>query len=326
MLLAGDVGGTKTLVGLFAGGDERPAPVDIRSYRTRDFSSLTDLLRRFLEDARTSPRTVRSACLGVAGPIIGSRAQLTNVPWAVDASEICSDLSIPHADLLNDLEAMAWSVPVLRDDELIRLRDGEGAARSSGGAALIAAGTGLGIAVLPRIDGHLIPRPSEGGHSDFAPRTEDEQKLLRELTRTRGRAELEQILSGPGLVNIQRLVYPHECAALSGDVDPRELPGRITKAGLESGCVDCRKTLELFVSVYGATAGNLALITLATAGVYLGGGIAPKILPALRWPMFNDAFCAKAPMGGLMRAIPVSVILNPQAGLVGAATFAARGD
>jgi glucokinase len=214
---------------------------------------------------------------------------------------------------------------VLRDDELVRLRDGEGTARS-GGAALIAAGTGLGIAVLPRIDGHLIPQPSEGGHCDFAPRTEDEQKLMRELTRTRGRAELEQILSGPGLVNIQRLVYPHDFAALSGDVDPRELPGRITKAALENGCADCRKTLELFVGVYGATAGNVALITFATAGVYLGGGIAPKILTALRWPMFNEAFCAKAPMDALMRAIPVSVILNPQAGLVGAATFAARGD
>jgi glucokinase len=323
MLLAGDVGGTKTFIGLFTHGDGRPTAIDVRSYRTLDFGSLTALCRQFLKDAATDAGKIRSACFGVAGPIVERRAQLTNVPWEVDADALCRDLPVPNTDLLNDLEAMAWAVPVLRGDELAVLREGGGDRRveNRGSAALIAAGTGLGIALLPRVDGRLLPQPSEGGHADFAARTPEELTLLNALVREYGRAELEQVLSGPGLVNIHRFVYPHRCATLSQPHESGDFAALITKAALDAGCPQCRKTLEMFVSVYGASAGNLALVTLATSGVYLGGGIAPRILPALRWPMFEEAFCAKAPLDALMRRIPVRVILNPEAGLIGAATF-----
>jgi glucokinase len=324
MLLAGDVGGTKTFIGMFAHDSERPAEVDIRNYRTLDFPSLTALCRQFLNDAGTDARKIQSACFGVAGPVTGGRAQLTNVPWEVDADAICRDLPIPRAYLLNDLEVMAWAVPVLRRHELAMLHEGERPPHGTGGAALIAAGTGLGVALLPRVDGQLLPRPSEGGHADFAARTQDEQRLQNALIREYGRAQLEQVLSGPGLVNIHRFAYPHKCAALNQPIESPDFPALISRSAMEGGCAQCRKTLEMFVSVYGASAGNLALITMATAGVYLGGGIAPQILPALRWPIFAEAFVAKAPLDGLMRRIPVSVILNPGAGLIGAATFAAR--
>ena len=321
MLLAGDVGGTKTFIGLFAHGGGRPTVVDVRSYPTLDFVSLTALCRQFLQDAATDARKIRSACFGVAGPIVGRRAQLTNVPWEVDADAICRDLPVPDAHLLNDLEAMAWAVPVLRDDELAVLREDDGPAEHEGGAALIAAGTGLGIALLPRVDGRLLPQPSEGGHADFAARTPEELTLLNALVREYGRAELEQVLSGPGLVNIHRFVYAHRCPTLSQPHEPGDLPALISHGALVAACPQCRKTLEMFVSAYGAAAGNLALVALATSGVYLGGGIAPRILEALRWPIFEQAFCAKAPLDALMHRIPVRVILNPEAGMIGAATF-----
>jgi glucokinase len=321
MLLAGDVGGTKTFIGLFAPGGERPELVEMRNYRTLDFPNLTLLCRTFLDDSRIDARTIESACFGVAGPITGRRARLTNVPWEVDTDALCRDLPVPAAHLLNDLEAMAWAVPVLRGEELAVLRKGDGTAVPNGGAALIAAGTGLGVALLPRIGGKLLPQPSEGGHADFAARTPEEQVLHDGLVREHGRAELEQVLSGPGLVNIHRFVYAHRCVTLKQPHEPDEFAPLISKAALEADCPLCRKTLEMFVSVYGASAGNLALVTLATAGVYLGGGIAPRILVALRWPIFDEAFCAKAPLDRLMRRIPVSVILNPAAALIGAATY-----
>jgi len=321
MLLAGDVGGTKTFIGLFTRGEGRPMPVDVRSYRTLDFVSLTTLCREFLEDSASDVRNIRSACFGVAGPIVGRRAQLTNVPWEVDADAICRDLPVADAHLLNDLEAMAWAVPVLKGDELAALREGDRRGQREGGAALIAAGTGLGIALLPRVDGRLLAQPSEGGHADFAARTPEEQDLQNALIREYGRAELEHVLSGPGLVNIHRFLYAHQCPTLSKPHEPGDFAALISQAALDAGCLQCRKTLEVFVSVYGASAGNLALVTLATSGVYLGGGIAPRILPALRWPIFEEAFCAKAPLDALMRRIPVKVILNPAAGLIGAATF-----
>jgi glucokinase len=323
MLLAGDVGGTKTFVGLFARGADRPAEIESRSYRTNDFESLDILCRQFLSDTKTDARKIESACVGVAGPVKDRRARLTNVPWNVDADALASALSFPVAGLLNDLEAMAWSIPVLRADEIAVLQ--EGSPSSSGGAALIAAGTGLGIALLPRIEGKLVPQPSEGGHADFAARTADEIRLQEALTREFGRAQLEQVLSGPGLVTIFRHVYPHECATLKvAPVGSDVFPSLISSAALDDACPTCRKVLELFVSVYGASAGNIALIAMATSGVYLGGGIAPRILPALRWPVFEEAFCAKAPLGDLMRRVPVRVILNQAAGLLGAAVYAAR--
>jgi glucokinase len=320
MLLAGDVGGTKTLVGLFAAGSSRPVAVETQSFQTLDFPDLGALASEFLRRAGCDARQLEGACFGVSGPVKDGRARLTNVPWIVDAGVICRQLPVRRTDVINDLEALAWSVSVLEGSEIGILW--EGTPDAAGGAALIAAGTGLGVALLPKMAGKFVPVPSEGGHVDFAARNEAEEILRAALTREFGRADLERVLSGPGLVNIWRYVYPHECAATKG-ADPSELPSLISQSALGGRCPECRRVLEMFVSVYGAAAGNLGLSALATGGVFLGGGIAPRILKALEWPIFLEAFRSKAPLERLMGRIPVKVILNAGAGLIGAATFAA---
>lgn len=320
MLLAGDVGGTKTFLGLFARAATRPHAIEIRSYRTLDFADLGVMLRQFLDETSTRPADIEIASIGVAGPITGRRAHLTNVPWVVDLDTLRDEVSISHAYLLNDLEALAWSVPVLAPDEIDVLHDGM--TDPHGNVALIAAGTGLGIALLPRVDGRLVPRASEGGHADFAPRNADEQTLFEALAKEFGRVDVERIVSGPGIAQIHRILHPHQCASLTPLPSADDQPAAITRAALEDGCLSCRRTLEVFVSAYGASAGNLALTVLATGGLYLGGGIAPRILPALRWPIFLQSFLAKSPMDALISRMPVKVILNPGAGLLGAATRA----
>jgi glucokinase len=320
MLLAGDVGGTKTLVGLFAPGQPRPAAVETRTYRTLDFGDLSALALEFLQRTGTSPRQIDAACFGVAGPVTGGRATLTNVPWLVDVHAISRQLPIPRIRLLNDLEALAWSVSVLEGNEIETLQEGQ--ADESGNAALLAAGTGLGVALLPKVAGRFVPKASEGGHGDFAARNPEEQALQNALCREYGRVDVERVVSGPGLAHIHRVMHPHQCSTLTPMPEPDDLPSQISRACLEAGCTDCRQTLEMFVSAYGAAAGNLALMGFATGGVYVGGGIAPRIIAALRWPIFLEAFCAKTPMEALLKRIPVKVILNPGAGLIGAATFA----
>ena len=321
MLLAGDVGGTKTIIGLFARGAARPSTIDTRTYRTTDYPSLNALSQQFLRDTSTSPSDIEAASFGVAGPINGTRAKLTNVPWVVDLDAFGRDISIPRAHLLNDLEALAWSISVLATDEIAVLH--EGAADPRGNVGLIAAGTGLGIAVLPNIDGRLVPRASEGGHADFPERTDAEHRLAGALAKEFGRVHVERVVSGPGLAHIHRLLHPHQCATLTPFPAAHDLPAAISRAALETGCPQCTRTLEVFVSAYGAAAGNLALTVLSTGGLYLGGGIAPRILPALRWPVFMRSFLDKSPMDDLIARIPVKVILNPTAGLLGAAAYAA---
>ena len=322
MLLAGDVGGTKTLLGLFRRGATRPDAVEIRSYRTLDFSDLGALCLRFLRETSTTPADIEAASFGVAGPVNGTSARLTNVPWIVDVDALRTEMPISRAYLLNDLEALAWSVPVLTPDEIDVLHQGRPDA--AGNAALIAAGTGLGIALLPKVDGRLVPRASEGGHVDFAPRNADEQNLAAALIAEYGRVDVERVVSGPGLANIHRMLHPHQCAALTPMPSSDDLPAAISGAALEGACPSCTRTLEVFVSAYGASAGNLALTVLSTGGLYLGGGIAPRILPALRWPMFMRSFLDKSPMDALITRVPVKVILNPEAGLLGAASYASR--
>ncbi|HEY0284847.1 MAG TPA: glucokinase, partial [Vicinamibacterales bacterium] len=231
-----------------------------------------------------------------------------------------SEVPVPRAYLLNDLEALAWSVPVLRSDEIEVLH--EGRAEAEGNVALIAAGTGLGVALLPRIDGRLVPRASEGGHVDFAPRNAEEQLLATALIQQHGRVDVERVVSGPGLANIHAFLYPHQCASLTPTPSSDELPAAISRSAMTTTCPLCIRTLECFVSAYGASAGNLALTVLSTGGLYLGGGIAPRILPALRWPHFMRSFLEKSPMDALISRIPVKVILNPGAGLLGAANYA----
>jgi glucokinase len=319
MLLAGDLGGTKTLLGLFERGDRRPRVVASHAYQTHEFTSFAAILDAFARDlGRTS--TIEAAAIGVAGPVVDQMARLTNVDWDVSAAEIARRLGTRRVALLNDLEAMAQGIPVLNDAELVVLQ--RGAAKPEGHAVVIAAGTGLGQAYLRRIDGRLVPVPSEGGHADFAARTDREIDFLRMLRARFGRAEVEQVLSGPGLVNLHRFTHAgHACEAVLGRA-PHEIPAAISAAAIDGRCPACGEALSMFVEAYGSEAGNLALRGVATGGVFIGGGIAPKILPALQDGRFMAAFHAKGPMTDLLSAVPVQVIVNPDAGLLGAAVAA----
>ena len=317
MLLAGDVGGTHTRLGLFARDPARPLPIEVETFRTLEFPDLPAVVARFLERTGSAPGTIEAACFGLAGPVTGASARLTNVPWHVDAAAVAARFSIASVVLVNDLEALAWAIPVLAPEDVAVLQEGVPAA--GGQAALVAAGTGLGMALLHHVGGRLVPIPSEGGHADFAARTPREAALQQALIRERGRAEWEQVVSGPGLVNIHRFVHARGCVAVPDYMDPVKAPSLISRSALLRLCPDCVDALAMFVSAFGAVAGNLALTALASAGVYLGGGIAPKILPALDTPAFLDAFRAKAPMEDLMGRVPVRVILNDRASLLGAA-------
>jgi glucokinase len=319
MLLAGDVGGTKTFLGLFEMDDRRPALRVVQSYATTDFSSFTEIVDAFAREAGM-PLTIDAAAVGVAGPVVANRATLTNIPWDISADEIRARVGTPRVQLLNDLEAMANSVEALTSDEVVLLQ--EGIVHGDGNAAVIAAGTGMGQAYLHRVNGRLRPVPSEGGHADFAARTDREIEMVRMLRDLYGRVEVEHVLSGPGLLNVHRFTHRGgSCEMLEG-VDARDAPPRISQAALSGRCQGCSEALSMFVSAYGAESGNMALRGMATSGLYVGGGIAPKILPAIQSGAFMDAFLGKAPMSELLAKVPVKVILKTDAGLLGAAVYA----
>ena len=341
MLLGGDIGGTKTLLGLFESGEPRPRPLHVDEFITLDHDGLESILGLFLRKHGVDASDLEASSFGVAGAITDQVAQLTNVPWRIDAAEMMRH-GFRQVRLLNDLEAMAYAIPVLNGDELAVLQ--EGVRISSGNVAVIAAGTGLGEGMLLNVGGRLVPGQSEGGHADFAARTRRELEMVAALTRVFGRVSAEHVLSGPGLVNVYRFTHDSlevdgaldgerlgtpavmgvrgTCAAVGLVGDPADLPPRITASALAGKCPDCVEALDLFVSAYGAEAGNIGLRVVATAGVYIGGGIAPRILPALRNGRFMDAFRAKAPLDELVSRMPVAVILNSKSGLLGAAVHA----
>jgi glucokinase len=319
-VLAGDIGGTTTRLGLYDATPARPRALVVSEFATLDFPDLVAMISAFAADSRVDGVTVDVACFGVAGPVIGRSARLTNVPWEVDASDVARAFDIPRVALLNDLQAMAYAVPALHGDELHSLQDGE--PLRGGNIALIAAGTGLGAALLHNIDGRFVPSATESGHADWAARTERDIALLRDLVRRFGRAEVEHVVSGRGLVNIHRVTHADStCPAVSDEDDP-EAPAAISRAALERRCAGCVEALSLFVDAYGAEAGNMALRTVSTGGLFVGGGIAPKILPALTDGRFMRAFRDKAPFTDLLTSMPVKIILNANAGLLGAAVFA----
>ena len=319
MLLAADVGGTKTLLGLFEPAAPRPRLVAAHAYLTNTFTSFDAILDAFARDVGTS-FVVDAAVAGVAGPVVGGVARLTNIIWDVNCAHIAAHLKAPRARLLNDLEAMALGAGVLGPDEMVELQPG--VRREDGNAVVIAAGTGLGQAYLHRVNGRLMAMASEGGHAEFAPRTDREMDLVRMLRGLYGRAEVEHVLSGPGLLNLHRFTHDGQgCDAVDG-VDPIDAPAHVSRQALEGSCARCAEALSLFVEAYGAEAGNLALRGVATSGVFVGGGIAPKILPALQDGRFIEAFRAKGDMSELVAKIPVNVIRAPETGLVGAAVAA----
>lgn len=324
MILAGDIGGTNTRLALFESG---PGGLRLRHEKTfpsREQPSLESALDRFRE---LHPARISRASLGIAGPVRAGRCEATNLPWIVDAPRVARRLGLPRVGLVNDLVANAWGIDLLGSRDLAPLARGRRGA--AGNRALISAGTGLGEAGLFLDGADHRPFASEGGHSDFAPRNRVEGELLEYLLARHGRVSWERVVSGPGLVNIYRFLResgkgtePRWLAERLAAGDPAAL---ISQFALEGKSPLCARALDLFVSLYGARAGDLALTLMATGGVYLGGGIAPKILPRLRDPIFLESFAAKGRLRSLLLDIPVRVILNPKTALLGAARHAERG-
>jgi glucokinase len=322
MILAGDVGGTKTLIGLFEVYKRRPVPVDVRTFQTTAYPGLPAIITEFFVGQAARP-ALTGAAFGVAGPVINQSAKMTNVPWVVDAAEIARVFNLSRVQLLNDLESMAHSLPVLLPDELKTLQAGK--QQAEGPIALIAAGTGLGQALLHRVGDRDLAIPSEGGHSDFAARTEREMEFARFLRERYGRSEIEHVLSGPGLLNLSNFTHlGGGCAAMDKPGALPDTPAAVGASALARKCGKCVEALQMFASAYGAAAGNLALTAMATGGVFVGGGVAPRILPALEDGAFIQAFSEKGPMRSLLEGVPVHVILNPGSALLGAAVCANR--
>jgi glucokinase len=322
VILAGDAGGTKTILALFEPGDGAPVLVREATVPSRDFDSLEAIVERFLT---AGPRgDITAACVGIAGPVVDGRAVTPNLPWVVDERRLAAAIPAPRVRLLNDLEATAHGIWALGKDELVSLQSGT---LRGGNLAVIAAGTGLGEAIVVIDGGRRTVIATEGGHVDFGPRGELEEDLLRYLRKELGRVSYERVLSGPGLVNIYRCLRDtgvagesSQTAALMAARDPAAV---ITELGLDGADRLCAMALAVFVSVYGAEAGNLALKALAVGGVIVAGGIAPRILPALRAGSFVAAFRDKGRLSSLMETIPVLVVLNPKTALLGAARVAA---
>jgi glucokinase len=321
MVLAGDIGGTKTNLGLFRKGERRPAAAVMDSFPSGEASGLERIVEQFLDK---HPVSVAGACFGIAGPVIDGRCKATNLPWEVSEAGLRKRFKWPRVHLINDLVATSHAVPFLRGRELHKLNEGGG--RSGGNIALVAPGTGLGVGLLVFDRGRYISVASEGGHVGFSPGNEQEVSLWRYLRQRYGRVSVERVVSGPGLAGIYGWLKesrgyeePARLKALFETMDPAKV---ITDQALGGKDPLCGEALEVFVAVLGATAGNLALTGMATGGVFLGGGIPPKILAFLEKPGFMEAFADKGRFSDLVRRIPVKVILNDRAALLGAAISA----
>ena len=320
MVLGGDIGGTKTNLALLERNRGSLRIVATESYPSREHQSLEEILDKFM---RAHPGRIDVACFGVAGPVRNGRSETTNLPWVVDSGALASRLQVKLVGLLNDLEANAWGIGALEPKDFYVLKDG--IADPTGNAAIISAGTGLGEAGLYWDGTARRPIPSEGGHCDFAPRDELQIELLRYLSAQFGHVSTERVVSGPGLYNLYRFLRDikeiEEPAWLAEEMKNGDPAAIISRLALEGKSVLCERALNLFVEIYGSEAGNLALKFMATAGVYLGGGIAPKILEKLTGPTFHNAFVDKGRLRPLLKAIPVQVILNDKAALLGAARW-----
>lgn len=323
MILAGDVGGTKTSLALYRREARGLLRDRMATYRSREHADFDTILRDFLGEGTV----VERACVGVAGPVEDGRCRLTNLDWEVDEASLRRTLGVRDATLVNDLQATASSLPFLPASDRTMIQEGK--ADPGGNMAVLSAGTGLGEGFLVGSGAGYIPLASEGGHVDFAPRDEREMRLHAFLRAKHGRVSVERILSGPGLHDVYRFLREaegmEEEPGVAAEVAGREPQRAIVRHGLAGGPGACGETVRIFCSLYGAAAGNLALQYLATAGVYLGGGIAPAILPALRRGEFLSAFLEKGRMRNLLSRIPVIVILDPAAPLLGAASYAASG-
>lgn len=317
-ILAGDVGGTKTNLGFYVAGKGRPRATVVESFPSGEDADLETIVEKFLEK---HPVFVRSACFGIAGPVVQGESKTTNLPWRVSEASLKKRFRWRRVRLLNDLTATALTVPLLTSRERIALNKVRAPKHQN--LALVAPGTGLGESLLVFRNGEYIPIASEGGHVDFAPSSDAEVRLWRFLREKFGHVSVERVLSGPGLANLYAWLRDAEGYREPGWLKKRLEEGDpakvITETALKERHPLCLEALNVFVSVLGRTAGNLVLTGTATGGVYLGGGISPKILPALRQGPFMKAFVDKGRFEDYLKKIPVWVIMNDKAALLGAA-------
>lgn len=322
MILAGDIGGTSTRLAVFEVRGERLVQIESEKFPSRGYTGLEEIVREFLQN---HPVKVEHAAFGVAGPVLHGRVQTTNLPWVIEASRLASELVTGSVSLLNDLEANTYGVFELTSKDFAVLNPGSPV--EGGNIGIISAGTGLGEAGATWDGTRFIVFATEGGHTDFAPRNEVEIDLLRYGQQQFGEhVSYERFLSGPGLFVLYQFLRDTGRGTEESwlrdemqDTDPSAVVGRYGLNGKSELCV---RALDLFVSLYGAEAGNLALKLMATRGIFVGGGIAPKILPKLTSGAFMESFTAKGRFNKGLSAIPVRVLLNDQAALLGAARYA----
>ena len=321
MILAGDIGGTNARLAYFQPQNGSFALIAERVFPSREYSELGEIVSKFLQD---SPAKLDVACFGIAGPVRNGRVETSNLPWIIEQSKLAKQIQLPSTLLINDLEASAWGIGALAPQDLIPLNR---VAPSVGNQAVIAPGTGLGEAGLFWNGSQHQVFACEGGHTDFGPQGDLQIELLRFLARRYEHVSYERILSGPGLVNVYEFLREKGCgedpAGFAAQLAQGDAAAMISHAALNGTNRLAEQALDLWISVYGAEAGNLALKTMATGGIFLGGGISPKILPKLAGPLFMRAFLEKGRLRPLLESIPVHVITNDKAGLLGAARCAA---
>lgn len=322
LILAADIGGTSSRLAYFDSAGNTLTLLVEKRFPSQESGSLEEVVSRFTTGQGL---VAERACFGIAGPVLQGRVRTPNLPWSVDAGELARILKLPSVRLINDLEANAYGIDLLEPDDLAVLN--RGIPDLTGTIAVVSAGTGLGEALAYWDGAAHRPLRSEGGHADFAPRNELETELLLFLRTEHGRVSTERVVSGPGLRNIYRFLrdgrHLPETASVVEAMRSGDQSAAITRSALAGECPLCDQTLDLFVSLYGAEAGNVALRTLATGGIYLGGGIAPKIIERLKGPGFMLAFTSKGRLSPLLEDIPVRVILNDRTALLGAARCAA---
>lgn len=323
MILAGDIGGTNSRLAFFALEQDRLEKVAGKTYPSKAYKSLDDIVRQFLSE-HSFP--IDRTCFAIAGPVFGGRSATTNLSWMVDAVRLSETIGSSEVVLINDLEAIGYGLPELRETDVAVLNPGN--PHEQGNRGIIAAGTGLGEAGAYWDGRTHHPFACEGGHTDFGPRDREEVDLLSYLQAKFGRVSYERLVSGPGLFEIYCFLREtgraEEPSWLAEELRQQFPPPVIVRTALEETAEICIRALQLFVSIYGAEAGNLALKVLARGGIYLGGGIAPRIATKLRTPAFMESFVSKGRMRPLLEAIPVRVILNDMTGLLGAARYAVR--
>ncbi len=322
MILAGDIGGTNARLAYFEPQNGHFKLVSEKVFPSREHRELGEIVCRFLDDSAARPE---AACFGIAGPVRNGRVETSNLPWVIEQARLAQQIHLPATLLINDLEASAWGIGALSKGDLVVLNQGSGTVL--GNQAVIAPGTGLGEAGLFWDGSHHLVFACEGGHTDFAPQGDLQIELLRFLTLRFGHVSYERILSGPGLVSVYEFLREteggKESEQMAAAIRAGDPAAAISVAALNGTDALAEKALDLWIAVYGAEASNLALKVMSTGGIFLAGGISPKILPKLKGPMFMQAFLDKGRMRGLIESMPVHVVTNEKAGLLGAARCAA---